>query len=97
MIILLNACTHKSPGLQSFPPEEKNKEGFTKATIINYTVDGCSWLLELEDGKKLQPETLDQKFQKDKLKVWIKYTIKKGGVGICMTGEMVNITAIEER
>jgi len=95
-IILLNACSHKVAGTKAFPPEE-TKEGYTKATVINYAVDGCSWLLQLEDGKKLEPANLSDEFKKDKLKVWVQYQIKKGGMSICMVGEMVTITKIEVR
>ncbi|MCW3101731.1 MAG: hypothetical protein JWO09_171 [Bacteroidetes bacterium] len=76
---------------------EKAWNGYTKATVIDYKVDGCTWMLELEDGKKLQPAELKPDYQKDKLQVWITYEIKKGGMGICMAGEMVNITHIELR
>ncbi|MCW3071812.1 MAG: hypothetical protein JWO44_1702 [Bacteroidetes bacterium] len=76
---------------------EKAWNGYTKATVVNYTYDGCSWMLELEDGKKLQPSALKPEFQKEKLKVWIRYEPKKGGMGICMAGELVNITEIELR
>lgn len=70
---------------------------YTAATVVSYAVDGCTWMLELEDGKKLQPAELKPEYQKDQLKVWIAYEIKKGGIGICMAGEMVNITHIELR
>jgi hypothetical protein len=95
-IILSGACSHKVAGTKAFPPEE-TKEGFTKATVINYTIDGCSWLLQLEDGKKLEPVNLSDAFKKDNLKVWIQYQIKKGGVSSCMVGEIVTITKIELR
>jgi hypothetical protein len=69
---------------------------FTAATIIDFKLDGCSWMLELENGKKLQPLNLKSEFQKNDLKVWVKYTIKKVN-GICMAGETVDITEIELR
>lgn len=69
-------------------------EYYEKATVINYPLDGCNWLLKLEDGKKLQPVNLDQKFQKDNLNVRITYEIIKDGMGICMAGEMVTLTKI---
>jgi hypothetical protein len=68
-----------------------------KATVINYKIDGCNWILELEDGKKLQPDSLRSEFQKDNLKVLIEYNFKEGGTGICMVGEQVTITKIELR
>lgn len=70
--------------------------GFTKATIINYTVDGCTWMIELEDGKKLEPINLKDEFKKNNLKVWIQYKHYEN-FSFCMAGEMVTITAIELR
>jgi len=89
------ACKSTSPGLQAFPSMEE--KGFVKATVKNYTVDGCTWMLFSESGKKLQPAKLDAAFQKNDLPVWIQYTVKKGATGICMAGEIVDITAIELR
>lgn len=70
------------------------KDGFVKATVINYTLDGCTFMLQLEDGKKLEPVNLKEEFKKDNFKVWIKYQHYKGN-SICMAGEMVTVTAIE--
>ncbi|MBA3706981.1 MAG: hypothetical protein H0W84_14090 [Bacteroidetes bacterium] len=103
LVILTNACSHKVPGLKSFPPTEKSttmeetKAGFVKATVINYKLDGCSWMLQLEDGKKLEPINLTEEFQKENFKVWIQYKPFTQGASICMAGEMITITAIEIR
>lgn len=70
------------------------QNGFVKATIINYTLDGCSFMLLLKDGKKLEPVNLSGEFKKDNTNVWIKYQHYKGN-SICMAGEMVTVTAIE--
>ena len=72
------------------------QKGFVKATIINYTLDGCSFMVQLEDGKKLEPVNLQMEFRKDNFKVWIKYQYYKSN-SICMAGEMATITAIEKR
>lgn len=94
--LLLHAgCSRKVPGLQSFPPMEQ--QGYTKATVKSYTSDGCTWLLVLENGKKLQPAFLDIPFQKDGLAVWLKYEVTKSNASICMTGQPVNITDIQNR
>ena len=91
----LCSCFAKEPGLKAFPAMEE--KGFIPATVIRYSLDGCSWMLALKDGKKLQPENLKADFQKDKLEVWIRYQLKKGGMSICMAGEIVTITEIELR
>jgi hypothetical protein len=95
LICFMTSCGY---GDRAHPADTEHIfKGYQKATIIDYTVDGCKWMLQLEDGKKLQPLELKPEFQKDQLKVWVMYEIKKGAVGICMAGEIVNITNIELR
>jgi hypothetical protein len=77
--------------------QEVRDSSYKAAKVISYAVDGCSWMIELENGKKLQPDILKTEFQKENLPVWIKYTIKKGAVGICMAGTMINLIDIELR
>ncbi len=96
LVVLSASCSKKVAGLKAFP-EEEIKEGYTKATVVYSTVDGCNWLLQIENEKKVEPINLKEEFKKDKLKVWIKYVIKKGAVGICMAGEIVTLTEIELR
>lgn len=73
------------------------KEGYTKATVIAFELDGCKFLILLEDQKRLEPVNLSPDFQKDQLAVWIKYAIKKDGVSICQAGQMVDLTDIQLR
>lgn len=78
------------------PDQDTHEQnGFVKATIINYALDGCGFMLLLKDGKKLEPVNLSEEFKKDSIKVWIKYQHYKGN-SICMAGEMVTVTAIEK-
>ena len=72
------------------------QNGFAKATIINYAIDGCTFMVQLENGKKLEPINLQDEFKKDNFNVWIKYQHFKGN-SICMAGEMITVTAIEKR
>lgn len=98
LFISICSCKTKAPQQNNNQPNSiETKEGYTKATIINYAVDGCSWMIQLEDGKKLEPSNLADEFKKENLKVWIQYQVKKGGMSICMAGEMVTITTIEIR
>ena len=72
-------------------------EGYSRGMVINYEVDGCTYLIQLGDGTKLQPTSLKDEFKKDKLDVWIKYAAKKGAVSNCMSGQIVDITDIQLR
>ncbi|MGQ0829062.1 MAG: hypothetical protein ACT4ON_11795 [Bacteroidota bacterium] len=96
LVIITTACSQKTGTTQS-TVKEQDKAGFTKATVINYKLDGCSWMLQLEDKNRLEPINLKEEFQKENLKVWVQYEIFKEGASICMAGEMVKIIAIELR
>jgi hypothetical protein len=80
------------------------KEGFVKATVLKYEVESCGYILVL-DGKtkkdpkiKLQPENMDVKFKKNKLKVWVKYVMPKvQPMTTCMAGQVVKIEEMKIR
>jgi hypothetical protein len=72
-------------------------EGFIKAEVHAYDVDGCGFLLFLEDEKKLNPGELKQEFKKEGLKVWIRYEKKKGVMSTCMAGENIQLIDIRIR
>jgi hypothetical protein len=102
LVVFINACSHKTTHTKTAPLETttkassaEDKAGFIKATVIKLDLDGCSWMLQLEDGKKLEPINLKEEFQKVNLKVWIQYEPFTQGASICMAGEMVKVIAIE--
>ena len=72
-------------------------EGYSRARVIYNEVDGCGYMIQLGDGSKLEPTNLKEEFKKDKLDVWVKYIEKKGGMSICMAGQMADITDIQLR
>lgn len=64
------------------------------ATVIDYSeLDGCRFLLELEDGRKLEPVNLQEKYMKHGLKVLITWK-NADGMSICMAGTMAELTSI---
>jgi hypothetical protein len=69
-----------------------------QATVKDYReLDGCDFLLETQQGKKLQPSNLDPKFKIPELKLLITYQPIKDGVSICMTGEMITLIFVQEK
>lgn len=73
-------------------------QGYSKATVIDFSgVDACRFLLQLEDGTRLQPENLDSVFEKNATLVWVKYYPQKNAVSICMAGKVVHVTDIFKR
>lgn len=75
--------------------QKPKHEGFTKVTVIKHSVDGCSWMLKLEDGKLLEPVNLSDELKKENRIVWVQYKHYEN-YSFCMAGEMVTITAFEK-
>jgi len=76
------------------------KEGYVKAIVIHYKVEGCGYLIELTDKAKtkIAPDKLADEFKKDKEKVWIKYTLaKKQPISTCMAGKLAEIVDVKKR
>jgi hypothetical protein len=62
-------------------------------------LDACGWMLELENGEKLQPVSQDDLKGvklKDGNKVRIGFTYETDRVSACMAGKLVKVTCIEK-
>ena len=70
------------------------------AKIVNMTgLDGCSWMIELRNGTKLEPTNLNDfsiNLQENQ-KIWVVYHTAAQMASICMAGEIVTIDCISER
>ena len=97
IIFSLGAMTSCKPKAKVPETPDYAKLGYTAATVLNYEVDGCQWIIEMADGKKYEPQNLQEDFRKDKMKVWVKYTEVKGAITICMAGNVIKISDIKER
>jgi len=70
--------------------------GTVIVTVIDYReLDGCEFLLVMDNQQKLQPDNLPEEFKKDgtQLRVLFKYT---DGMSVCMAGKMVSLTHVEK-
>ena len=101
---ILVSCHCKKNAAAPPPPDNTQvkrdfpKEGYFSATVINYEMDACRYLVIVNGEKKLEPsKPLAPEFQKDQLAVWVKYADKKGAVSACMAGQVVDITDIQLR
>ncbi len=67
-------------------------------TLVNLNLDGCSWVIELDNNKKIIPINLDSFDieKEDDVKVSITYTLLDNMAGICMAGKMVELSCIKE-
>jgi hypothetical protein len=68
--------------------------------LKNYTgLDGCGWVIVLEDGTKLEPTNLSE-FNialEEAKKISVSYKSSNNMASICMVGELVEIDCIKER
>jgi hypothetical protein len=70
------------------------------AILADYTgLDGCSWVIKLENNEVLEPNNLAETGieLKEGKKVWVKYTTEEGMASICMVGPIVTIEEIWDR
>ncbi len=92
----------------------KNEKGCSTLAVVRDLrgLDGCSFVFELADGKKLEPllshcvlPPIDSEPQKDPLsdfefadgkQVRIGYEVLENQISICMAGTIVKISCIEE-
>ncbi len=80
------------------PPEPDYAAlGYKKATVINLQLDGCLWMIELEDKSKKEPNNLQEEFRVEGKTVWVKFTPVKGAMSICMAGDVVHLDDIKNR
>ena len=67
--------------------------------IVKQSVDGCTWLIKLEDNKLLEPTNLSS-FNvtvKDGQLVKFSYKINSTNMSFCMMGQIVDLTYIADR
>jgi hypothetical protein len=73
-------------------------QGFVKAMVISYEVDGCGYMLELSSDKsRLEPDGLQPEYQKDSMNVWIKYKANPDRMSVCMAGATIDLLEIKKR
>jgi hypothetical protein len=92
--IILMACkTPKGTGVMT--RQEAIRQGYIHVTVKDYRdLDGCQFLLVLENGEKLQPQQMDEKYKVDSIMLYIKYK-KIDGMSICMAGTLVELTDVK--
>jgi hypothetical protein len=99
-VFLTSSCSKKNTGsLQQNPPADApvKDSKMIEATVVDYSnLDGCRFLLELPGGEKLQSENLTPEFEKDKMKVMIKYHVTNKP-NICMAGKTIYLDFIKAK
>ena len=80
--------------------KESECENSHSAKLVNMIgLDGCSWMIELNNGTILEPTNLNDfniNLQQNQ-KIWVVYHTAGQMASICMHGEIVTIDCISER
>lgn len=98
--LLLTAAACSPSRKTEKPQQEKTPDyaalNYEKGTVKYWELDGCRYMIETENGKKLNPGSLDSAYAKDGLKVWVRYK-QVNRMNICMSGITVDISDIQKR
>lgn len=72
--------------------------GFKNGVLKDYTeMGGCGWIIELNDGTKIEPINLsdfDVKLEDGK-EVSVRYKEEKNQASVCMLGKVVNLKCLK--
>lgn len=104
LLVGFNACKAKKktaekedPRAESIMPKEKPE---VEGTLRNMTgLDGCRWMIELNNGQKLQPTNMAD-FDVpmvDGQRVWVDFVEQQGVMSICMAGKVVKLIKLYTR
>lgn len=97
-MVILISFTIILIGLGSCKKEEKCPDG-VKGTFKNLTgLDGCGWVIELEDKSVIEPSNLSEFIisPEEGKPIWLSYE-SAALASICMVGEIVVVKCITER
>ncbi len=73
--------------------EDLTPSELTTGKIVDLSgLDGCRLMIELVDGKRLEPLNLPPEFAHPGMKVKFKYTVPGEVASICMAGKIVNVS-----
>ena len=93
-LILLN-CLAGCSGTKESLKADKPEPGIAVTVEDATGLDGCTFLLIMDDGSRLQPVNLPEQYCKNGVRIMITYREIKG-VSVCMAGKMVEVTSVRE-
>lgn len=89
---IVASCASKKASTST---KELNKT-HTKGTIIdNSKLDGCTYLIVLEDHSTFEPINLDATFKQDGLQIYFLYK-KSNAMSVCMAGQPITLLEIKK-
>lgn len=84
----------------SVPTQTQKCDDGVSAILKQIQLDGCNWVIELDNGEKLEPQNIKDFLSKSdfgsskEFKVKIRYYETKSA-SICMVGKTIAITCLE--
>ena len=76
----------------------KNKNETTGVFVDMKSIDGCQWIIKLEDGTKLQAVNLNKFDIEPADGMKIEFTYKKSDMAtVCMMGQSIEILSIHKK
>ena len=92
LITLILSCHRKTTSAVVITDDELRALNYIPAKVVLQTeLDGCGFMLALEDGKMLEPTNLNDSLKQDRLRLWVKYHTKKNAMSVCMMGTPIVI------
>lgn len=92
LIVLMISCHKKTTTAIMQTDDELRTLNYIPAKVVLQTeMDGCGYLLALEDGTLLEPVNLNDTLKQNTLRLWVKYHTEKKGMSVCMMGTMIRI------
>ncbi|SMF49486.1 hypothetical protein SAMN06296036_11581 [Pseudobacteriovorax antillogorgiicola] len=76
--------------------QTKLSENLTVKVIDAKGLDGCKFLFETSDGRRMQPINLDPTLEQDGLKLEVQVEPTQGMMSICMAGPMVKVLSAKK-
>ena len=78
LIIVCISCHRKTTSaLMQTNDELRNLKYIPAKVVLQTELDGCGYLLALEDGKMLDAINLNDTLKRNDLKIWVKYHLEK--------------------
>lgn len=104
VFLILVSCTNKriiEPKPDPVPVKTETCENGIPAILKKIQLDGCNWVIELENGEKLEPQNINQFLSESDYNSSKTFNIKveyyeTKSASICMVGKTIAITCLEQ-
>lgn len=96
LFLLFVSCKTTQEENSAVSPSGSVPKGYVTATIKQIALDGCNWMLVLENQQQLEPVNLADSLKINELPVLVNY-VPAPGPSICMAGQRIRIIDIKKK